>query len=287
MTTTFTAGDVTIHRIIEDERPFAPARTFLPTLTQDRLDENRHWLQPAALGPGTDRLILCYQSHVVRTPHHTVLVDTCLGNHKTMPRFPYWTGKEDTRYADGLAAVGLGVEDIDVVVCTHLHFDHVGWNTRLENGRWVPTFPKARYLFGQEELAFWTGRAAEASDLVLRESVLPVVEAGRATLVGTDHAVDDHLRLFATPGHTPHHCSVMLGDGDAVITGDAIHSPLQARYPELSMSADLDPVGAAETRRKLLEGLCDTRTLCCTAHFPSPSTGRIKRWGDGFRCDPA
>lgn len=287
MTTTFTAGRLTIHRIIEAELPFVPIRSFLPTLSAELLDENRGWMEPHALEPGTDKVVMCFQSHVVRTPHHTVLVDTCLGNDKEMPRFPFWSGKADTHYMDGLAAVGLSVADIDVVVCTHLHFDHVGWNTRQQDGRWVPTFPNARYLFGREELAFWTGRAAAAPNLVLAESVLPVLDAGRATLVNTDHAVDDHLRLFATPGHTPHHCSVMLGDGDAVITADAIHSPLQARYPELSIAADLDPVQAAATRRTLLEGLCDTRTLCCTAHFPSPSTGRIKRWGDGFRCELA
>ena len=286
MTTTFTLGDLTIHRIIEDERPFAPIRSFLPTLSAELLDENRHWLEPQALEPGTDKVVMCFQSHVVRTPHHTVLVDTCLGNHKEISRFPWWSGKEDTRYVDGLASVGLGVEDIDVVVCTHLHFDHVGWNTRLENGRWVPTFPRARYLFGRDELDFWTRRAADTPNPALAQSVLPVVEANRATLVDTDHVVDDHLRLFATPGHTPNHCSVMLGEGDAVITGDAIHTPLQARYPALSISADLDPAQAADTRRRLLETLCDTRTLCCTVHFPSPSTGRIRRWGDGFRCEP-
>lgn len=284
-TFTFTVGDLTIHRIIEAEVPFAPIRAFLPTLSTARLDENRVWLEPHALETGTDKMVLCFQSHVVRTPHHTVLVDTCLGNHKDLPNCPSWSRKADARYVDGLTAVGLSTEDIDIVVCTHLHFDHVGWNTKLENGRWVPTFPNARYLFGKDELAFWTERDTATSRLVLTESVLPVMDAHQATLVGTDHVVDDHVRLFATPGHTPFHCSVMLGHDDAVITGDVLHSPIQARYPELSSSADLDPAQAALTRRALLESLCDGRTLCCTAHFPSPSSGRIKRWGDGFRCE--
>jgi glyoxylase-like metal-dependent hydrolase (beta-lactamase superfamily II) len=287
MTTTFTAGEVTIHRIVEAERPFAPARTFFPDLDERMLEENRAWLQPRALEPGTDTVILCFQSHVVRTPHHTVLVDTCVGNDKDIPRYDFFHRKADRRYMDGLAAVGLTVADIDVVVCTHMHMDHVGWNTRLEDGRWVPTFPNACYLFGREELAFWTARMEAAPNPVITQSVLPVVEAGRATLVSDDHVVDDHLRLLPTPGHTPHHCSVMLGRDDAVITGDAIHSPLQARYPELSMFSDVDPAQAAVTRRALLERLCDTRTQCCASHFPVPAAGRITRWGDGFRCDPA
>ena len=168
-----------------------------------------------------------------------------------------------------------------------LHVDHVGWNTRLEDGRWVPTFPRARYLFSERELAFWTERHRAEPIPHLADSVLPVVAAGRADLVTSAHEVDDHVRLLPTPGHTPDHFAVAVGRGrdDAVITGDLIHSPLQARYPGLRMRLDHDPALAATTRHAFLDRYCDTATLCCFAHFPSPSTGRIRRWGDGFRCE--
>ena len=161
------------------------------------------------------------------------------------------------------------------MLCTHLHVDHVGWNTRLENGRWVPTFPNARYLFSEKELAFWTARNEEEPIPCMVDSVLPIVAARRAELVTSDHAIGDDLRLLPTPGHTIDHFAVQLGRSrdDAVITGDLLHSPLQARYPELQMRIDHDQLQAAATRRSFLERYCDTDTICCFSHFPSPSNG--------------
>jgi glyoxylase-like metal-dependent hydrolase (beta-lactamase superfamily II) len=287
MSTRFSCGNVAIERIVELEVPFADALTFLPGLRPDVLAEHRPWLAPAALDPN-GWLIFCFQSYIVRTPHHTILIDSCVGNHKERPAFPAMHMKSDETYMRALASAGLRVEDIDFVLCTHLHFDHVGWNTRLADGRWVPTFPKARYVFAQREFAHWTEQHAKTPVACIADSVLPIVEAKRAELVRSDHALDDHVRLLPTPGHTPDHFSVCLGrhGDDAVITGDVLHSPLQARYPDLSMRADFDPKQAAATRRGLLERYCDTNTLCCTAHFPSPSVGRIARWDDGFRCLP-
>ena len=289
MQTSFTLGDVTLYRIVEQETAFAAALQFLPQLGPELLAENRSWLAPFGLD-ASDMLILCFQSYIIRTPHHVVLVDSCIGNDKPRPTRPTWHMKTDRNYLQGLAALGLGVEDIDVVMCTHLHPDHVGWNTRLLDGRWVPTFPKARYLFSAKELAHWEAKNAEAPLAHLVDSVLPVVAAGQVDLITSTHQLADHIRLLPTPGHTPDHFAVLLGKGgaeDAVLTGDLIHTPLQARYPHLSMSADGDPAQAATTRRAFLERFCDTSTLCCTAHFPSPSVGRLHRWGEGFRCDPA
>jgi glyoxylase-like metal-dependent hydrolase (beta-lactamase superfamily II) len=285
MNSTIHLGDITVHRIVEQQNGFAPARDFIPGLDAGMLDENRAWLG-AALSPD-DRLVLCFQSYVVRTPQHTVLVDSCIGNDKNRPTRPTWHLKRDSTFLDGLAAVGLTVEDIDVVMCTHLHADHVGWNTRLADGRWVPTFPAARYLFSARELAHWTAENDKSPIAAMVDSVLPVVAAGRADLVTSSHELDDYLRLLPTPGHTPDHFAVRVGrtEDQAVLTGDLIHSPLQARYPELSMFADSDPAQAAATRRSFLERCCDAPTLCCTAHFPAPSVGHIKRWGTGFRCD--
>jgi len=288
MTTSFAFGDITIQRIVEEERPLFDPLTFFPNLTPDLLAENRAWLEPTALDPVTGKLMLCIQSWVVRTKHHTILVDTCVGNDKERPNHPFWNRMREEAYMRGLAALGLTVEDIDIVMCTHMHVDHVGWNTRLENGRWVPTFPKARYVFSAEEYAYWAGEHAKAHGYPFADSVLPIVEAGRAELVADDHAITDAIRLEATPGHSPHHVALRVASAgqEALFTGDLIHSPLQARYPEITMRADWDPAMAAQTRRRVLECACEAQTLLCFAHFPSPSHARLSRWGNGFRADP-
>ena len=254
-------GDINIHRIVEYEGPFLPALDVFPTLSAGLLDENRHWLAPKAIDrDGT--LVLSFQSYVVRTPHNVILVDSCIGNDKARAR-PEWNLKRDQTFMRALAAAGFGVDDIDFVMCTHLHVDHVGWNTRLQDGRWTPTFPKARYLFAKGEFDYWTEQDAKTPLPHFGDSVLPVMEAGQAELVRDDHALGDHVRLLPTPGHTPHHVSVCFGrDGDdAVMTGDVLHSPLQARYPELSPRFDVDRDAAARTRRSFLDRYCETRTL--------------------------
>jgi glyoxylase-like metal-dependent hydrolase (beta-lactamase superfamily II) len=283
---TFHVGDTTIHRIIEMEYGFTPALEFLPDLKPEVLAENRSWLAPSALD-AQDNLVFCFQSYIVKTPRHTILVDSCIGNDKERTARPLWHRKKDDAFMRGLAAAGLTVNDIDFVMCTHLHVDHVGWNTRLENGRWVPTFPRARYLFSKTELDYWLAENDKTTLPPIADSVIPIVEAKRCDLVRSDYALDDTVSLLPTPGHTIDHYAVQLGRGgkDAVIAGDLIHSPLQALYTEVSMRADYDRKQSAETRRKFLETYCDTSTLCCFAHFPSPSRGYVKRWGEGFRCE--
>ena len=278
-------GSTTIHRVVEQEAPFFEALQFFPTLTKERLEENRQWLQPRYLDP-SDRLILCIQSYIVQTPHHTIMIDTCVGNHKPRPTRSFWHMMNSDRYEKNLVASGFTVDDIDFVMCTHLHTDHVGWNTRLENGRWVPTFPKARYVFADRELAFWTSRQQDDPEACpwVTDSVLPIVAANRADIVKSAYAFNELVTLIATPGHTIDHFSVQVGKpgADAVITGDMIHSPLQARYPELGMMSDYDSAQAGESRRNLFGRFCDTSTIMCTAHLPSPSTARVVRWRDAF-----
>ena len=278
-------GSTVIHRIVEQEAPFFPAFQFFPTLSKELYEENRGWLQPHFID-ASDRVMLCIQSYLVQTPHHNILIDSCVGNDKPRPTRPFWNMMNSDRFEKGLAAAGVGIGDIDFVMCTHLHTDHVGWNTRLENGRWVPTFPKARYVFADRELAFWTKRQQDdpAACPWVEDSVLPIVAANRADVVKSAHAFNDLVTLIPTPGHTIDHYSVQVGKAgaDAIITGDMIHSPLQARYPELGMLADYDSKQAGATRRALFGRVCDTATLMCTAHFPSPSTGRVVRHGDAF-----
>ena len=280
-------GDLTIHRIIEQETTFLPALELLPALTPDLLAANRSWMQEDGALDANDVLILCFQSYIVKTPHHTILIDSCIGNDKPRPLRPKWNMKTDNTYMRMLAIAGFAVEDIDFVMCTHLHVDHVGWNTRLQGDRWVPTFPNARYIFGKDEFDYWTEQHARTPEPAFGDSVLPVVEARRAEIVRNDYEIGDHVRILATPGHTPGHAAFAFGRGrdDAVCSGDLMHSPLQTHYPELSAKFDVDQAQAAVTRRRFLERYCDTDTLCCTAHFPSPSTGKIRRRGDGFTCE--
>ena len=278
-------GDTTIHRIVEQEAPMFGAYDFFPTLTKEMLDENRSWLEPKFFTAG--KVVLCVQSYIVRTPHHSILIDSCVGNNKQRPTRPFWHMMKSEQYARNLAAHGFGVDSIDYVMCTHLHGDHVGWNTRLDNGRWVPTFPKAKYLFADRELEFWTQKENEDAAKVpwMTDSVLPIVAAGRHEIVKSDHALSELVKLIPTPGHTIDHFSVHVGKPgrDAVITGDMIHSPIQARYPELVHFVDYDGKQAARSRREVFERFVDTPTLMCTAHFPSPSVGRLTRWGEGFK----
>jgi glyoxylase-like metal-dependent hydrolase (beta-lactamase superfamily II) len=286
MTTTIMLGDISIHRVVEQQGPVFQALEFFPTLTPELLEEHRAWLQPTYLDAG-GKLILCVQSYLVRTPHHNILVDACVGNHKPRPNRPAWHMLASDQYERNLAATGVGVGDIDYVMCTHLHVDHVGWNTRLDNGRWVPTFPKAKYLFADRELAFWSEK--EKSDPAaypwITDSVLPIVAANRAEVVSSDHELNELVRLMPTPGHTIDHFSVHVGKPgqDALLAGDMLHSPLQARYPGMGMRADYDSALSGRTRRRVLERFCDSPTLLCPVHFPSPSVGRITRWEDGFK----
>jgi glyoxylase-like metal-dependent hydrolase (beta-lactamase superfamily II) len=287
MSLTFKAGDMTIHRVIEDETTFRTVPQFFGELPKEVLTENRAWLQQIKALDADDVLRICFQSYVVRTPHHTILIDTCVGNDKSRSQWPAWHMRKSDTYMRALAAHGLSVGDIDYVMCTHLHVDHVGWNTKLENGRWVPTFPKARYVFAKQEYDYWAGLHAQKRITVFEDSVLPVAEAGRAELVANEHQLGDHVRLLPTPGHTPGHVAIRFGKGrdEAVMSGDLMHSPLQTRYPDISPVVDVDPLQSAKTRRSFMERYCDTATLCCTAHFPSPSVGRIKRRGNGFECE--
>ena len=278
-------GNITIRRIVEQEGPFFAALKFFPTLTKELLNENRAWLQPRFVDPA-DQLVLCIQSYLVQTPDHNILIDTCVGNHKPRPARPFWHMMNSARYEKNLAAAGFRVDDIDFVMCTHMHTDHVGWNTRLDDGRWVPTFPKARYVFADRELAYWEKREKDDPTACpwVTDSVLPIVAANRADIVKSSYAFSDVVTLVPTPGHTIDHYSVEVGKPgvNAIIAGDMIHSPLQARYPEIGMMSDYDLIQAGQTRRKLFGRICDTSTLLCTAHFPSPSCGRIVPWRDAF-----
>src|SRR5882757_2338191 len=292
MRTSFSVNDMTIHRIVEQESGFTPMLDFLPTLSKETLGENLAWLAPGGYDSASGNVVLCFQSYVVKTPHHNILVDSCIGNDKNFPQRPTWNKKTDSNWMSALKAAGLGVEDIDFVMCTHLHVDHVGWNTRLEDGRWVPTFPNARYLFGKKEYAHWEserGKQGEGkvNDGSFDDSVLPVVEAGKAVMIESDHQPDPLLTIKDYPGHTPGSIAINLKDGgrQACFSGDIMHHPIQVYHPDWSSQFCWDQAMSARSRRQLLEDCVEGNALLCPAHFPGANAGYIKPQGDSFRIE--
>lgn len=277
-------GDIRIDRIIESEAPDFDPMGFFPETTPVDWEPHKSWLQPWCWEPTSGNLIFPMQSFLVRTPHHTILVDTCVGDHKERAR-PSWNMTTSGDYLKKLAAIGIAPEDVDIVMCTHLHTDHVGWNTRLEKGRWVPTFPNARYVMSAKEWTYWEAMHKETPVPQIGDSVLPIVEAGKAVFVDNEYAINDHVWFESTPGHTPDHVSVRLSSNgaDAVITGDMMHCPVQCAEPMWLARPDYDPEQARQTRRAFLERYCETDVLVCATHFPSPSFGHIVRQGEVFR----
>jgi glyoxylase-like metal-dependent hydrolase (beta-lactamase superfamily II) len=282
---TWRIGDVTITRILEMEMPvpYHPEAAFLKQATPDAL-RTMPWLYPHFVSE-EGHLKLSIHALLVRAPGLNMIVDTCVGNDK--PRALLGNRALQTEFVEMLAGAGCPRESVDLVVCTHLHVDHVGWNTMLRNGEWVPTFPNARYLIGRREFEHWTREGDAEQQAILGDSVRPVFEHGLATLVEMNHRISDEIRLTPTPGHTPGHVSVLIESrGErAMITGDMLHHPCQFGHPEWSPSFDSDPVAGAHMRRAVMEGVADAPVLVIGTHFAAPTAGHVHRDGDAFRFD--
>lgn len=279
----WTIGDARITRIEEQLGPGSfPPEQYFTGFDREVLLREMAWLVPHHYIPAKDQLITSVHSWLIRTPHHNILLDCCAGNHKDRHWWPRFH-QLDTPFLSRLAQAGLQPEDIDIVLCTHLHADHIGWNTRLQDGRWVPTFPKARYLFSRQENDFWDLRQhPEAPDdparhIAYRDSVLPVLEAGQATLIDGPHAIDDTLLVQAAPGHTPGHILLKLlhPEGGGVFCGDVIHHPLQIYAPDWNTQFCQDPVQARATRRAVLSHCADSGALLFPTHFGAPHATAI------------
>ena len=278
-------NNIEIGRVVEYDGPFMSIYDFFPDATEELLAAHRNWLEPNALQVGTDMMLMPIQSYIVHTPTAKILVDSCVGNHKSVKWFPPWDQKEDSNFLTGLTKEGTHPDEIDYVFCTHLHVDHSGWNTQLSNGRWVPTFKNAKYIFSKTECDHAEKLYNKYGDPTFVENVLPIIEAGQALLVKDDFELDKFVRLEPTPGHTPGHCAVRLFDGNksGVISGDLIHSPVQCQFPHWNFKFDFDKKLAAETRLNFLQQHYESGTRILTAHFPLPSTGILKAKGDAFR----
>jgi glyoxylase-like metal-dependent hydrolase (beta-lactamase superfamily II) len=275
-------GDVRITRVQELEAP--DIRFVVPEATVENLAQI-DWLGPFLARNG--HALASVHTLVLEVGERVIAVDTCIGNDKPRP-IPAWNMLHLPFLAD-LEKAGYPASRIDTVICTHLHIDHVGWNTRLVEGRWVPTFPNARYVLARREWEHWSGEPDQWNQTILADSVRPIFDAGLVDLVEADHAVDASVRLEPTPGHTPGHSSVRIrsGGGEAVITGDLMHHPVQCAHPEWGSSADLDPAEARRTRRAFLEAHADSAVLVIGTHFAGPSAGRIVRQGSAYRFEVA
>ena len=243
---------------------------------------NQHaWLRPDFVTED-GRLKLALHALVIESAEGTVMVDTCAGNAKSRPGAPPF-GNLSTNFLAELATAGINPADVDTVVSTHLHVDHVGWNTQLVNGAWVPTFPTSQYLFVQQEFEFWRSEP-QTFGPVFEDSIQPVLDAGLSKLVSADYQINSCVRLEPTPGHTPGHVSVVIeSKGEcAVITGDMTHNPVQFAHPHIASTADWRQDMSTATRLEAYKRWADGRLIIGT-HFAGRSAGRLVAEGNAWR----
>jgi glyoxylase-like metal-dependent hydrolase (beta-lactamase superfamily II) len=287
----FETGAMRIWRIAERCGPAAPADILLPGIEPDLVTRNEGWLAPDHLDPASRLLVISIHSWLMEIDGRVILVDACVGNDKDRQRpetseFHRW----QTDYVDQLARAGFTPDDVDAVMCTHLHVDHCGWNTRLDNGRWVPTFRNADYFFARRELDFWEEMANAGTDHpnqeVFSDSVLPILEAGLARPFEGQFDIARGLVAEPAPGHTPGHAILRARGGtECVFSGDVMHHVLQVHDPDLNSCFCEEPERARRTRRELLEDMADRDALLLPAHFGAPHMGRVISSGDGFAFD--
>ncbi|MFJ8197795.1 MBL fold metallo-hydrolase [Streptomyces sp. NPDC096152] len=285
----FVIGDLEVLRIVEWQGPYVPAGTLVPDCDPEVWREHEDELVPDHRESGGERAVVTLQTWVVRGGGRTVLVDTGVGNDRERPGSALFHRRQGD-FPGRLERAGVRPQDVDVVVNTHLHGDHVGWNTRDADGEWVPSFPRARYLIpAADDRHFgpangYAGGARPDDRLMYEDSVAPVHRAGQSVLWEGEYRIDDHLTLEAAPGHTPGSSVLRLESGGerAVFVGDLLHSPVQILRPECSSCFCLDPRQAADTRRRVLERAADERELVIPAHFGGSGAVEVRRKSGGF-----
>lgn len=285
-------GDITVDRVVEAEGLGFPPEFLLPDSDMAAIRACDPWILPQFFDPESGRFIQSVHAYVIRTPRHTILIDTCVGNQKDRPSTRGWH-RMDTAFLSDLARLGVTPADVDFVMCTHLHVDHVGWNTQLVDGRWVPTFPNARYLFHRTEIEHWethgdyVPEGGASSDGFYEDSVLPVFEANQAELIDSDFDLDHLIHIEPTPGHSPGHICIHLaaatadGRKEAVFAGDLLHHPVQCAHPEWNSRFCWDADMSAATRKRFVERHAERDVLVLPAHFAAPTWGRIEDGGKG------
>lgn len=272
----WTIGNVEILQIVEmeDNDLFS---TFIPEAKQEKILEIE-WLKPY-FADENGKLKALVQSFVIKSNGKNILIDTCNGNGKERPNMPTWSNLQ-TDFLKKFTESGIAPESIDIVACTHLHFDHVGWNTKLENGKWAPTFSNAKYLFSKEEYDYWIKKPEK--EMIddfngIDDSVTPIVDAGLAKFIADDYSIDENVRFISTPGHTPHHISLVIESQGkkAIISGDVMHHPCQIAHQEWITLADTYPDQTIETRKRFLNEVKDKNVLVIGSHFANPVAGKV------------
>ncbi|MEZ5729817.1 MAG: MBL fold metallo-hydrolase [Burkholderiaceae bacterium] len=279
---TWNIGSVRITQIVESGGTPTSSR-FLFANGSSELVKAHPWLLPHFATP-EGKLLMSIHAFVIESQGQRIVVDTCVGNDKKRASEAW--NMLNGPFLQDLEQAGLPADSIDTVLCTHLHVDHVGWNTRLVDGRWVPTFPNARYLFARTEWEHWSNEpVGPTGDEVISDSVRPIVDAGLADLVESDHRITDEVWLEPTPGHTPGHVSVRIAsDGhEAVITGDLMHHPIQCSIPDEPVQFDWNGDAARATRRGFLTRYCDCDVMVLGTHFAAPTAGWFTRDGEAWR----
>ena len=255
---------------------------MIPAAVPEAMKETRTYGEARYFDQSENKLIMAFHGILVRTPRTLILVDACLGNDKHRPLVPEWHMRSGP-FIEDLSSAGVSVNDIDTVLCTHLHADHVGWNTRLLDGRWVPTFPNATYLFGKDEMAFWE-KDPDANHRSWEDSIQPVLDAGQAKIVDENFEIEPGVSLVPAHGHSPGHVMLKLDDGQTVayVIGDVIHHPVQVEHPEWSSQFCWDAEKASAMRTSIMETVADSGQWLIPAHFPTPTAVRITSEQNGF-----
>ena len=286
--TVFTVGKACIARIEETYGPTYRARDIFPAFDDHILAEHSAWLAPSHYDAASGFIKLSVHSWLVQVGGQNILIDGCCGNNKIKPARPFWN-MLNIPWLERLAAAGARPDEIDYVMCTHLHHDHVGWNTLQRDGKWVPTFPNARYVFSKPDFEYYHRIDSDPNNEpaefgTFRECVLPVVEAGRADLVTGPHRLNDFIEILPAPGHSAGHVVFDLESGGqrAVFLGDVFHHLLQVYYPHWNFPKNSDAEQARVSRRRILEHCASTGALACPGHVGAPFAGRIETVGEGF-----
>jgi glyoxylase-like metal-dependent hydrolase (beta-lactamase superfamily II) len=284
-------GDATIVQVEESVQPSFIPKQLLPDCNEDALATHMHWMDPMHYDLATGKFRTSVRSFLVRTGRHTILIDCCGGNHKNRPYFPRFH-QRDHDWLDRLAGAGVRPEQVDYVMCTHLHADHVGWNTVLRDGRWQPTFPNATYVAHRAELNRWNPQHASYrfsphNEFTWEDSILPVIETGQSLAVEDGFELDNMMTIEPAPGHTLAHVAIRLRSAgkQALFSGDVMHVPLQVYYPHWGTSLDDDPALGVRSRLALLESVAETRTLLLPTHFVPGDGCFINRTANGFACE--
>lgn len=286
-------GPFDVQRIVEYEGPFVAADHLFPDATEEQIVASAAYQQPRFFDRDNHLLVMSFHSLLMRAGTKTILVDTCIGNDKPRPNVELWHQRRGS-YLTDLAAAGVTPADVDIVMCTHLHADHVGWNTRLENGQWVPTFPNAKYLFAKKEADYWQQKLEQGPSEAVNhdswaDSVQPILDAGLAVMVGGEDEITTGVSILPAPGHTPGNVMLRLEErGDrAYVLGDAIHHPIQIDHPEWSSRFCHDAVLSRQTREQILTRVADEQAWILPAHFPTPTAMKVQHSSSGFALSEA